>query len=103
MSPRRTTTERMATWTEAAPAASSFHVDGRPIADLIAAAADAGPRELLTAATRGITTLLGDRGSCILLEGQPRVVLALHRPALHDLPIDLDRYPEVRAAVETRT
>jgi len=102
MGPREDSSERIAPRGESAPD-SSFLVDGRPIADLIAAAADAGPRELLAVATRGITTLLGDRGSCILLEGQPRVVLALHQPKLHDLPIDLDRYPEVRAAVETRT
>jgi diguanylate cyclase (GGDEF)-like protein len=101
MSPRRDSSERLATW-EGAATDVPFQIAGRPLAALIAAGADAGPRELLTLATREITRLLGDRGSCILLEGQPRVVLALHRPALHDLPIDLDRYPEVRAAVESR-
>jgi two-component system, cell cycle response regulator len=101
MSPRRDSSELPATWARSVPDLSVL-IDGRPIDGLITAAAGAGPRELLTEATRGITKLLGDRGSCILIEGQPRVVLALHRPALHDLPIDLDRYPEVRAAVETR-
>src|SRR3954466_2913671 len=80
----------------------SMPVDGNAVAELLDVAAAAGPRELLTAATRGITRLLGERGSCILLDGQPRVVLALHRPLLEELPIDLERYPEVRAAVERR-
>ena len=102
MSPRSDSSEQLAAW---GPPTTDlpFLVDRRPLDDLISASQDAGPRELLTAATREITKLLGERGSCILLEGQPRVVVAPHRPALHDLPIDLDRYPEVRAAVETRT
>jgi diguanylate cyclase (GGDEF)-like protein len=77
-------------------------VYGGPLAELLGSVADAGPREVLTAVTRGITDLLGERGSCILLDGQPRVALALHQPSLRDLPIDLDRYPEVRAAAERR-
>jgi diguanylate cyclase (GGDEF)-like protein len=99
MSPRRDSSELRQVWT--APALA-MPVDGRPLDDLMSAAAGATARELLTAATRGITSLLGERGSCILLDGQPRVALALHRPALHDLPIDLDRYPEISAAVEGR-
>jgi diguanylate cyclase (GGDEF)-like protein len=75
-------------------------VYGGPLAELMGGVADAGPQAVLAAATRGITDLLGERGSCILLDGQPRVALALHQPGLRDLPIDLDRYPEVRAAAE---
>ncbi|HEY2728614.1 MAG TPA: diguanylate cyclase [Polyangia bacterium] len=101
MTPRRDSGELAAIWKEPDFDADMF-VDGRALDELIATAAGAGPRELLTAATRSITGLLGDRGSCILLEGRPRVVLALDRPAINDMPIDLDRYPEVRAAVETR-
>jgi two-component system chemotaxis response regulator CheY len=67
----------------------------------LADAARDGSRAILAAATRAVTSLLGERGSCILLEGAPRVVLALHEPAVKDLRIDLDRYPEVRAAVQT--
>src|SRR4051794_32267219 len=84
------------------PDIATMMVQGGPLADFMSAAANAAPREVLAAATRGITGLLGERGSCILLEGRPRVVLALHRPSLHDLPIDLDRYPEIRAAVASR-
>src|SRR5882724_1095046 len=101
MSPRRDSGELAAAWEEPTIADAGF-VDGQPLDDLMTAAAGAGPRELLMAATRGITRLLGDRGSCILLEGRPRVAFALHRPAISDLPIDLDRYPEVRAAALTR-
>jgi len=103
MCPRRNSGELAAAW-EDPSAASRALVDGAALEELLgsAAAPGAGARELLTVATRGLTRLLGDRGSCILLEGRPRVVLALHRPALSDLPIDLDRYPEVRAAASTR-
>jgi two-component system cell cycle response regulator len=100
MSPRIDSGD-LSEWRAAKPPLSML-IDSRPFDELISAAADTDPRALLTEATRGITKLLGERGSCILLEGHPRVVLALHRPTLTDLPIDLDRYPEVRAAVETR-
>jgi diguanylate cyclase (GGDEF)-like protein len=88
-----------ATWSAAPP---DPLVDGGAVEELLTQAVDAGPRDVLEAATRGITRLLGERGSCILLEGRPRVVLALHEPAVRDLPIDLDRYPEVRRAAHTR-
>jgi two-component system cell cycle response regulator len=101
MSPRRDSGELSAIWAEAANEVS-MPIDGHALDELLTAAAGADTRELLTAATRGITRLLGDRGSCILLEDRPRVVLALHRPSLRDLPIDLDRYPEVCAAARTR-
>jgi two-component system cell cycle response regulator len=101
MTPRRDSGERATAWGADRPDVCTL-VDAGVLDELLSDAADAGPRELLTAATRAITQLLGERGSCILLEGQPRVVLALHRPSLSDLPIDLDRYPEVRAAATTR-
>jgi diguanylate cyclase (GGDEF)-like protein len=77
-------------------------VDGNRIETLIEFASDATPRELLFATTRGITELLGERGSCILLDGPPHVVLAPHAPTLVDWPVDLARYPEVAAAIESR-
>jgi diguanylate cyclase (GGDEF)-like protein len=101
MSPRRDTGELAARWQEPPPDGGGL-VDARPLDELLTAAVGADARKLLTAATRAITRLLGDRGSCLLLEGQPRVLLALHRPALSDLPIDLERYPEVREAARTR-
>jgi diguanylate cyclase (GGDEF)-like protein len=77
-------------------------VDGNRIATLIEFASDATPRELLFATTRGITELLGERGSCILLDGAPHVALAPHAPTLVDWPVDLARYPEVAAAIQSR-
>lgn len=96
MSPRRDSGEMAATFPDVPPAL----VYGGPLAELMGSVADAGPQGVLAAVTRGITDLLGERGSCILLDGQPRVALALNQPGLRDLPIDLDRYPEVRAAAE---
>jgi diguanylate cyclase (GGDEF)-like protein len=100
MSPRRDSSERVTAWT-AAPDTDGL-VDGRALDELLAEVAGADARGLLTAATRAITRLLGERGSCILLDGRPRVVLAPHEPSLRELPIDLERYPEVRAAAESR-
>jgi diguanylate cyclase (GGDEF)-like protein len=76
-------------------------VNGAVLDRFLADASRDGSRAVLAAATRAVTSLLGERGSCILLEGAPRVALALHQPAVKDLQIDLARYPEVRAAVET--
>lgn len=73
-------------------------VDARRIEALIKAAADGTPGDLLLAATRGITELLGERGSCVLLDGSPRVAVAPHAPAMAERPVDLDRYPEITAA-----
>lgn len=96
MTPRRDSGEMAVSFPDVPPAI----VYGGPLAELMGSVADAGPLGVLEAVTRGITDLLGERGSCILLDGQPRVALALHQPGLRDLPIDLDRYPEVRAAAE---
>jgi diguanylate cyclase (GGDEF)-like protein len=100
MSPRKDSGEVATSWTQASYADGL--VDERALHELLSAAAGADARGLLTATTRALTRLLGERGSCILLDGQPRVVLALHRPSLSELPIDLERYPEVRAAARTR-
>ena len=91
MCPRSNSSELSTSLSEDPPDVPTMLVQGGPLAAFMGVAADAGPRELLRAATSGITALLGERGSCILLEGQPRVVLALHEPSLHDLPID--RHP----------
>lgn len=77
-------------------------IDADKVDALLRIAVDASPRELLAAATRVVTDLLGQRGSCILVDGgAPRVAFALHAPGLVDWPVDLTRYPEVVAAVET--
>src|SRR5579871_1501980 len=99
MCPRRDSSELLPM--RGHPASERVLVDSRARESLLEEAAQASPREILRAATRGITYLLGERGSCILLGRRPRVVFALHRPSISDLPIDLDRYPEVVAAAET--
>lgn len=77
-------------------------VEGAPLRALLDAAADSGAseRELLIAATRAITALLGERGSCVLVDGKPRVVLSTHAPLLSNWPLDLARYPEMTLALE---
>jgi two-component system, cell cycle response regulator len=77
-------------------------VDARALDDLLDAGADADPLELLEAATRTVTHLLGDKGSCILLDDHPRVLFAAHAPTVRERPIDLARYPEILAAVASR-
>ncbi|MDB4981196.1 MAG: domain/GGDEF domain protein [Myxococcales bacterium] len=77
-------------------------VDARALDELLGMAADAEARDVLETATRVVTRLLGERGSCIWLDGNPRVLLAPHAPGATDLPIDLARYPEIRAAAERR-
>ncbi|HVZ72487.1 MAG TPA: diguanylate cyclase [Polyangia bacterium] len=77
-------------------------VDAHALDEVLNAGAAGGPREVLETATRVVTQLLGDRGSCIWLDERPRVLLAPHAPSARDLPIDLARYPEIRAAVERR-
>jgi two-component system chemotaxis response regulator CheY len=76
-------------------------VNGAVLDRFLVDASRAGSGAVVAAATRAVTSLLGERGSCILLEGAPRVVLSLDQPAVKDLQIDLDRYPEVRAAART--
>lgn len=76
-------------------------IDGRRLEALVAAAAHASARDLIQAATRHVVDLLGERGSCLLLDGGARVVLATHAPGLNNLPVDLARYPEVKLAVDT--
>ncbi|HEY2900419.1 MAG TPA: diguanylate cyclase [Polyangia bacterium] len=75
---------------------------GEIIERLIQVAAEGTTRDLLYEATTDITRLLGQRGSCILLEDGPRVVSAPHAPSAIDLRLDLDRYPEIVAAIERR-
>jgi CheY-like chemotaxis protein len=64
-------------------------------------AAQASARQLLRASTEAIVELLGEHGSCVLVDGGARVVLATHAPDLDNLPVALDRYPEIKAALES--
>jgi CheY-like chemotaxis protein len=76
-------------------------IDGRRLEALMGLAAHASARQLLEASTEAIVELLGERGSALLIDGGPRVVLATHAPGIHSLPVDLKRYPEITAALET--
>jgi CheY-like chemotaxis protein len=78
-------------------------VDGRRLEALMALAAHASARQLLAASTDAIVELLGERGSALLIDGGPRVVLATHSPGIHSLPVDLKRYPEITTALETES
>lgn len=69
---------------------------------LIRVAAESDTQQLLLEATKDVTRLLGERGSCILLDGGPHVVTAPHAPAAVDLRLDLERYPELTAAIKER-
>jgi CheY-like chemotaxis protein len=76
-------------------------VDGRRLEALMAVAAHASARQLLAAATETVVDLLGERGSALLIDGGPRVVLATHAPTVNNLPVELSRYPEIMAALES--
>lgn len=76
-------------------------VDGRRLETLLTFAAQASARQLIAAATQQVVDLLGERGSCVLVDGEPRVVLATAAPDLKNLPVNLKRYPEIRAALDS--
>lgn len=78
-------------------------VDAARLEGLLATAAQASPRELLAAALESVVELLGERGSCILVDGGPRVMLSTHAPATKNLPVDLARFPEIRTALDANT
>jgi diguanylate cyclase (GGDEF)-like protein len=80
----------------AAPAA-----DGSNVEELLGRVG-AGARGLIAAATAAVVRRLGERGSCILVDDQARVVFSTEVPDLTELQIDLARYPEIAAALETR-
>ena len=60
---------------------------------------DADEMQLLRIATDAVVALLGDHGSCVLTDHQPRIVYStkLHLPDA--VPIDLGRHPEITAAL----
>ncbi len=91
-------------WPPAALGALGARGRGGTLADqalrLLDLPADAEPEAVIAAATAALVPALGDRASCILLDG-PRVVYATHTP-VHDLRIDIQRYPEIGRAVATQ-
>jgi CheY-like chemotaxis protein len=76
-------------------------VDAKRLEALMVVAAHASAKELLVAATEAVVDLLGERGSSLLIDGGPRVVLATHVPGINNLPVELARYPEITAALDT--
>jgi GAF domain-containing protein len=88
-------------------------VDPAHLQTMVAFADAADERGLIAAATRAVVELLGERGSCVLVDGdRGRVVFATHRPELaalaalaapSGLTVDLARYPEITAALEQGT
>lgn len=84
-------------------AAVDLFVERGPIDTVLAVAAKGSGQDVLVTATREVTALFGQRGSCVLLVPFPRVAFALSAPAISDLPIVLGRYPEIVAAVHQRT
>jgi CheY-like chemotaxis protein len=76
-------------------------VDAKRLEALMVVAAHASAKELLVAATEAVVDLLGERGSSLLIDGGPRVVLATHVPGINNLPVELGRYPEITAALES--
>ncbi|MDB4968160.1 MAG: response regulator receiver modulated diguanylate cyclase [Myxococcales bacterium] len=78
-------------------------VRGDHLRALLAAAEHAGERQLLSTATQSIAALLGDRGSCVLVEPNARVVFSTAAPSLSEWPVNLARYPEIVAALEQQT
>jgi two-component system cell cycle response regulator len=73
-------------------------------ADSIAAILDAGGTRigLLLALTRELTTLLGDRGTCISLDGHPRIAVAPSDPTAEGLSVDLAEHPAIAEALLVR-
>jgi two-component system, cell cycle response regulator len=73
-------------------------------ADSIAAILDAGGTRngLLLALTRELTTLLGDRGACISVEGPPRIAVAPSDPKAEGRSVDLAKHPEIAEALVAR-
>jgi len=58
--------------------------------------------DLLSAATRELTTLLGDRGACISLEGTPRIAVDPSDPLAEGRSVDLAQHPEIADALLVR-
>ncbi len=76
-------------------------IDSNPLRALLALSEQADEKQLLRAATQAVVALLGEQGSCVLTEDQPRVAFSTWTPLLDDKLIDLSRYPEITAALES--
>jgi two-component system, cell cycle response regulator len=87
----------------ALPAVPLISVDGAEAEAFLAATVDANAPQLLQIATRSIVRLLGERGSCILFDGQPRVAFATGEDDRRGFGVDVRKYPEIHLAIEQRS
>jgi diguanylate cyclase (GGDEF)-like protein len=73
-------------------------------AESIGTILDAGSArtDLLLAATRELTGLLGDRGVCVSVEGSPWIAAAPSDPTEEGRSVDLAQYPEIAKALSVR-
>src|SRR5450631_2311579 len=73
-------------------------------AESIGAILDAGSMrtDLLLAATRELTALLGDRGVCVSVEGSPWIAAAPSDPTAEGRSVDLAQHPELAGCREKK-
>ena len=85
------------------PPPLSVWPDLAALRSVLRAAVGGDAHALLDAATNAVATLVGGRGSCVMLaaDGGAHVVCSTERE-IRRLPINLDRYPEMREAIATR-
>lgn len=82
-------------------AATQWPIASEPIVRLLERASGKSERELIALGVRELARLFGGRGSFILLEDTPRVVYSTLAENT-DVAIQLARYPELRAALESK-
>ena len=85
------------------PMPSHIHVDGNEAEAFVAATVGADAREILNVTTWAVVRLLGDRGSCILFDGQPRVAVSTYAPTYCGGIVDMSKYPEIQTAIDARS
>ncbi|MEO6951147.1 MAG: diguanylate cyclase [Polyangia bacterium] len=77
-------------------------MDGADAEAFVAATVGADARQILDMTTSAVVRLLGDRGSCILFHGAPRVAISTYAPMYCGGIVDLAKYPEIQTAVDAR-
>jgi diguanylate cyclase (GGDEF)-like protein len=77
-------------------------VNSESIQRILDVGAGATRVDLLFAATRELTTLLGERGVCILLEGTPRIAVAPSDPMAEGRSVELGEHAEIAEALRVR-
>lgn len=77
-------------------------VSSESIQRILDVGAGAARIDLLFAATRELTALLGERGVCISMEGTPRIAVATSDPLAEGGSVELEQYPEIAEAIRVR-